>query len=119
MDIEVESRLNDRVRRKWIIKLQERIIELTGVHSRLFMKLDSMLDEQRRDRERHYFNVGYELGRAAACNDGGRPSSPQQERAALLLREFKTMTARDGIPSKDVTVALLRDVLATLEGAGG
>ena len=33
------------MRRKWIIKLQDRIIQLTGPHSRLLLKLEAMLKE--------------------------------------------------------------------------
>ncbi|HEY5960499.1 MAG TPA: hypothetical protein VIV60_28295, partial [Polyangiaceae bacterium] len=98
-----------------IIKLQDRIIELTGAHSRLFLKLDSMLDEQRRDRERCYFNAGYERGRAAARDNNMSARSPQQERAALMLREFKAQAVRNGVSPKDVTVAMLRDALAMIE----
>jgi hypothetical protein len=115
VDVEVEHRLKDRVRRQWIVKLQDRIIELTGTHSRLFLKLDNMLDEQRRDRERCYFNAGYEHGQSAARDNSVRPNSPQQERARLLLREFKAQATKDGIPSRDVVVAMLRDAAAMID----
>jgi hypothetical protein len=73
VDVAVDKRLGDRVRRKWIVKLQDRIMVVLGSHSGLLLKLESMINEQQRDRERCYFVIGYEHGatEAHASSRGG------------------------------------------------
>jgi hypothetical protein len=111
VDVDVDKQLRNRVRQRWIIKLQDRIIQLTGVHSRLFLKLESMLAEEGRERERCYFNVGYELGRSAAREDNGR-RRPHQERAAILVNELRAKAHKEGIPPRELMNELLRCALS-------
>lgn len=116
VDIAVDSRLGDRVRRKWIVKLQERIMVVLGSHSGLLLKLESMMNEQQRDRERCYFVVGYEHGATeahASSRCGGAAQPPT--RVDLLARALRERILLENIPANEATVALLQCALAFTE----
>jgi hypothetical protein len=115
IDIAVENRLGDRVRQKWIVKLQERIIELLGAHSGLFLKLEARLNEQQRDRERCYFNIGYEHGvvDTHALARSGLPPVPP--RAETLARSVQELMLQANLPAVEAILALLQCAWAMAE----
>jgi hypothetical protein len=108
VDIAVDKRLSHGARRKWIIKLQDRIMVVMGSHAGLFLKLERMLNEQQRDREKCFFDVGYEYGQTDA-NAGEASTSNRVEMLARALRE---RILQENIPANEVTVALLQCALA-------
>jgi hypothetical protein len=119
VDVAVDNRIADRVRQRWIIKLQNRIIELLGPHSRLYLGLETKINDQCRDRERCYFNVGYEYGAAATRASLRQAPKPSQQRAELLVTEFQTRLLQDRIPTNEVTAALLQCALELVESHRG
>ncbi len=110
VDIAVDNRLSHGARRKWIVKLQDRIMVVLGSHSGLFLKLERMLNEQQRDREKCFFDVGYEYGETEA-NAGGGEASPSN-RVELLARALRERILQENIPANEITVALLQCALA-------
>jgi hypothetical protein len=112
VDVAVDKRLSGGVRRKWIVKLQDRIMVVLGSHSSLFLKLDRMLTEQQRDREKCFFDVGYEYGETEANAGGGESGMP--ERVERLVRTLRERILQENMPANEVTVALLRCTLAVV-----
>lgn len=114
-DVAVENRIGDRVRQRWIVKMQDRLIELLGPHAQLYLGLEAKMNTRSRDRERCYFNVGYEYG-VAATRASLRPSPRQSQRPAeLLVTELHSRLLQDRIPASEVTAALLRCALSLVE----
>jgi hypothetical protein len=117
-DVAVDNRVGDRVRQRWIIKMQDRLIELLGPHSQLYLGLEAKINSRSRDRERCYFNVGYEYG-VAATRASLRPSTRQpQGPAELLVTELQARLLQDRIPVSEVTAALLHCALSLVESQG-
>ena len=119
VDVAVDDRIGDRVRQRWIVKLQNRIIELLGPHFRLYLGLETKIKDQCRDRERCYFNVGYEYGAAATRAAIKQAPKRSQQRAELLVTEFHTRLVQDRIPANEVTAALLQCALELVESHAG
>lgn len=117
VDVAVEHRIGDRVRRKWIVKLQSRLVTLLGQHSGVFLKLETIMNEQSRDRERCYFNVGYEHGSAEAFARSRRRLQ-SHGRAEELVTEFLQRSFREELPKHEVTAALLGCALSLVASSG-
>ena len=62
VDMAVEARLYHRAVRRRVIQLQERIKSALGTDAHSFLQLDSLLNDERAEREEAYFNIGYEYG---------------------------------------------------------
>ena len=101
------------------VAVDNRIIELLGPHSRLYLGLETKINDQCRDRERCYFNVGYEYGAAATRASLRQAPKPSQQRAELLVTEFQTRLLQDRIPTNEVTAALLQCALELVESHRG
>ncbi|MGE5785256.1 MAG: hypothetical protein ACM3ZE_11730 [Myxococcales bacterium] len=117
VEIAVDNRIGDRVRRKWIVRLQNRILALLGPNSGVYMKLEAMLNEQALDRERNFFNVGYEYGMAEHTVAGQMRLQRPLSRAEQLVRDLLRQAFDEQISRKEVVAALLRCALSIVDSS--
>ncbi|MGE5785441.1 MAG: hypothetical protein ACM3ZE_12655 [Myxococcales bacterium] len=117
VEIAVDNRIGDRVRRKWIVRLQNQIVAFLGPNSGVFMKLDAMLNEQALDRERNFFNVGYEYGKADGTVAGQKGLQRPLSRAEQLVRDLLRQAFDEQISRKELVAALLRCALSIVDSS--
>lgn len=120
VDVAVESRVGNQVRQKWIIKFQDRILELLGKnHANLYLKLEAKLNEQSRDRERCFYNVGFEHGVAEGAAASEKRLQGPPSLSELLVRDLLQRIIEEQVPANEVTAALLRGALSIVDSSQG
>ena len=110
VDIAVDKYLGDSVTRARIVQLQERVVSALGSESGSYLELESLVNERQREREKCFFDLGFEHG-AAEKQAEVRLAALKLSRASETFgREIRRHIIDMSIPSTEALLVLLECV---------
>jgi len=104
VDVEVERRLPQSSLSKRLRVAEEQVLRALGEHSHLYLKLEDLRSSDNAERERTYFNVGFEQGFHAGHTTASTGQTEARHRFALELTRLATLA---GVPSHQALAAML------------
>jgi hypothetical protein len=115
VDLAVERRLRHAAQRRHIRRMMEKLLNELGGSSKTLVELQDLVADVQTERERTYFNIGFEQGVAAALARS-RLEPVLGKAAADLATELREQVVHAGLSEPQVTLALV-DVLWAVAAA--
>jgi hypothetical protein len=115
VDQAVERRLRHAAQRRHIRRLMEKLVNELGGSSKTLVELEALVADVQTERERVYFNIGFEQGVAAALARS-RLEPVLDKVAVQLATDLRERVVHAGLSEPQVTLALV-DVLWAVAAA--
>lgn len=115
VDVAVEGCMNDSVARARIVRQQELLLAALGKESALYLDLEATINEHQREREKCFFDLGYEYGSIERLAEARRGVLNLSLDADALSNAIRGQLIHTKAPSVDAIVVLLECVWALVQ----
>jgi hypothetical protein len=116
VDEAVEKCLGNVTTRAKIVRLQERVSAAMGADASTFLELESLQTETQREREKCFFDLGYEHGSVEAQAKAKLGSVGLSRESEAFGREVRTRIVNANLPASEAIVVLLECVWRMADG---
>jgi hypothetical protein len=107
VDLAVDKCLGDSVTRARIVHLQQRVLSTLGAESGVYLELESTVNERQREREKCFFDLGYEHGATEIHAQTKLGSLRLSRESEAFGNELRGRIVRANIPSIETLLVLL------------
>ena len=107
VDVLVAQRVEHDERDKAIVRLQGQVMRGLGAGSGTYLALEKLMSEQSTEREKAYFDVGYEYGLGEGLVRARRGDSTLSEAADAFGRELRQAIVERDLPPLHMLQVLL------------
>ena len=114
VDMAVDGCMDDNVTKAQIVRQQERLLSVLGKETALYLDLEATINEHRRERERCFFDLGYEHGSIERLAQMRRGILSLSTDADALAREVRGHLIHTKAPSAEAILVLLECVWALM-----
>ena len=111
----VDGCLGDSVTRAQILRRQERLLAALGNETALYLDLEATINEHQREREKCFFDLGYEHGSVERLAEVRRGALNLSMDADALSKEIRGQLVHTKVPSAEAIVVLLECVWALVQ----
>jgi hypothetical protein len=112
VDIAVDKCLGATVTRAQIVRLQERLLAKLGSETAPYLELESLLNEYQREREKCFFDLGYEYGVVESQARTKRAEMRVPREAEILSQELRAQILKARVPAIETMLVLLESAWA-------
>lgn len=110
VDLAVDKCLRDSVARVKIVRLQERVVAALGPECHTYMELESLMNDSQREREKCFFDLGYEHGAVEKQAELKLNVTKLSAQAEAFGKELRGRIINTNVPATEAILVLLECV---------